>query len=54
MKPCAAVDQCRKTIVSYILSSFLAVTPTIAGIHDKCDVSAQISYYINCLKQSLL
>lgn len=54
MKSCAAIDQCLKTIVSYILSNFLAVTPIIAGIHDTCDVSAKISYYINCLKQSLL
>lgn len=34
MKPCAAIDQCLKIIVSYILSNFLAVTPIIAGIHD--------------------
>lgn len=54
MKPCAAIDQCLKIIVSYILSNFLAVTPIIAGIHDTCDVSAKISYCINCLKQSLL
>lgn len=49
LSPTLPVVQCLKIIASYIvwLSSCYSI---IAEIHDKCDVSAKVCYYINHLK----
>lgn len=52
--PVMPVVQCLKKNCFMYSVKFSSHYSIIAVIHDKCDVSAKISYYINCLKQSLL